>query len=172
MIILNNTSATHGIAFDIKNAGEEVSNVLTRNNLFIGGKDYGLHSVGDMRDCDFDNDGFGGFSGMFGWSFALWNGKDYSKTKHTLGSNELYSNNGAIVINPKIVFSAGKIRPKNYLKEYPKEKNNFALAVKSNAIDSGVHLPTITNDYAGKAPDLGCCEFRGKLIKYGPRNLF
>ena len=172
VIILNNTSATHGIAFDIKNAGEEVSNVLTRNNLFIGAKDYGLHSVGKMLVCDFDNDGYGGFSGMFGWDFALWNGKNYPKTKHTLGSNQLYSNIGAIVINPKVVFSAGKLRPSTYTKTFDTNKNNFTLAEKSSAIDTGVLLPTITDNYTGKAPDLGCCEYGKQLPRYGPRHHF
>ncbi len=172
LIIANNTSATHGIAFNIKNAGEEVSNVFMRNNLFIGGKDYGLRSVGKMIACDFDNDGYGGFSGMFGWSFALWNGKEYTKPKHALGSDGLYSKYGAIVINPKKVFKKGKITPKFYDKTYAIEDNRFELAEQSSAIDSGLEIPTITEHFTGAKPDLGCCESGIVQPHYGPRDRY
>ncbi|MGQ9633011.1 MAG: hypothetical protein ACUVXB_02080 [Bryobacteraceae bacterium] len=46
---------------------------------------------------------------------------------------------------------------------------NFRLRPDSKAIDAGVLLPTINDDFTGQAPDLGALEF-GKLEPhYGPR---
>jgi hypothetical protein len=38
------------------------------------------------------------------------------------------------------------------------------------AIDAGVVLPTITDGYTGKAPDLGAYEFGMPRPAYGPRS--
>ncbi len=37
------------------------------------------------------------------------------------------------------------------------------------AIDAGIALPTITDDFTGKAPDLGAYEFDRPPPTYGPR---
>jgi hypothetical protein len=39
----------------------------------------------------------------------------------------------------------------------------------SNAIDAGTAVPTITDGFAGKAPDLGAHEFGRPAPHYGPR---
>jgi len=39
----------------------------------------------------------------------------------------------------------------------------------ANAIDAGTVLPTVTDGYAGKAPDLGAHEFGKPAPHYGPR---
>jgi hypothetical protein len=36
-------------------------------------------------------------------------------------------------------------------------------------VDAGVVLPNINDGFAGKAPDLGCCELGRPLPHYGPR---
>jgi hypothetical protein len=46
---------------------------------------------------------------------------------------------------------------------------NFQLRAGSKAVDAGVVLPNINDDFAGAAPDLGALE-RGKPEPhYGPR---
>jgi hypothetical protein len=46
---------------------------------------------------------------------------------------------------------------------------NFQLKANSKAIDAGVVLPTLNDDFTGKAPDLGALELDQKEPHYGPR---
>ena len=47
---------------------------------------------------------------------------------------------------------------------------NFTLNPASLAIDAGVELPTITDGFTGKAPDIGAYESGRPVPQYGPRN--
>ena len=46
---------------------------------------------------------------------------------------------------------------------------NFRLKANSKAIDAGMLLPTINDDFTGKAPDLGAIELGKPEPHYGPR---
>ena len=48
---------------------------------------------------------------------------------------------------------------------------DFALHGQSGAIDKGVLLPNINDDFLGNAPDLGASELGGATLVYGVRNL-
>lgn len=37
------------------------------------------------------------------------------------------------------------------------------------AVDAGVRLPSVNDDFAGAAPDLGALEAGGAVPHYGPR---
>jgi hypothetical protein len=52
---------------------------------------------------------------------------------------------------------------------YHPEDFNFQLQPGSPAVDAGVELPTITDGFTGKAPDLGAYELGAPLPHYGPR---
>jgi hypothetical protein len=52
---------------------------------------------------------------------------------------------------------------------YQVEGYDFRLKPSSKAIDAGVVLPNINDDFSGKAPDLGAIEFGQQLQHYGPR---
>jgi hypothetical protein len=52
---------------------------------------------------------------------------------------------------------------------YAPEELDFRLRPGSPAVDAGVELPTITDGFAGKAPDLGAYELGAPLPHYGPR---
>lgn len=43
------------------------------------------------------------------------------------------------------------------------------LKAGGNAIDAGARLPNISDDFAGKVPDLGAHEFGKPVPHYGPR---
>jgi hypothetical protein len=47
---------------------------------------------------------------------------------------------------------------------------DFRLKTGSAAVDRGLMLPTVTDGYLGKAPDLGAVEAGHPLPHYGPRN--
>jgi len=52
---------------------------------------------------------------------------------------------------------------------YPVDGTDFQLVKGGKAIDTGIHLPNITDDYTGKAPDLGALEYGHPSPHYGPR---
>ena len=54
-------------------------------------------------------------------------------------------------------------------KLYKAEDLDFRLKSGATAVDRGVVLPTITNGFAGRAPDLGAIELGQAPPHYGPR---
>ena len=46
---------------------------------------------------------------------------------------------------------------------------NFRLKPASKAVDAGVMIPTVNDDFTGRAPDLGALEVGKRVPKYGPR---
>ena len=46
---------------------------------------------------------------------------------------------------------------------------NFKLKPKSKPVDAGVVIPTLNEDFVGKAPDLGAIELGAPSMHYGPR---
>jgi hypothetical protein len=46
---------------------------------------------------------------------------------------------------------------------------NFKLRPGSKAVDAGVRLPNINDDFGGRAPDLGAYELGQPVPVYGPR---
>ena len=46
---------------------------------------------------------------------------------------------------------------------------NFRLKPNSKAVDAGVLIPTVNDNFAGRAPDLGALEHDRQGPKYGPR---
>jgi hypothetical protein len=52
---------------------------------------------------------------------------------------------------------------------YTPDGFDFSLRAGSPAIDTGVELPTITDGFTGRAPDLGAFEFGRPPFHYGPR---
>ena len=47
----------------------------------------------------------------------------------------------------------------------------MTLQTDCNAVDAGIPLPNINDDYLGAAPDLGAYEVGAALPRYGPRHL-
>ena len=46
---------------------------------------------------------------------------------------------------------------------------NFDLKAGSKAVDAGLVLPTLNDDFTGRAPDLGALELGKPAPHYGPR---
>ena len=46
---------------------------------------------------------------------------------------------------------------------------NFRLKPSSRAVDVGARIPSVNDDFAGKAPDLGALETGKPEPHYGPR---
>ncbi|MBR9997617.1 MAG: hypothetical protein KFF73_01540 [Cyclobacteriaceae bacterium] len=87
--------------------------------------------------------------------------KDFSsQTGHELSGVELDYD---IFINVK------KPDPQKRGHVYSMDGYDFALKEGSRAVDAGIHLPNITDDFMGKAPDLGAVESGKTAFQYGPR---
>jgi hypothetical protein len=52
---------------------------------------------------------------------------------------------------------------------YKPDGMDFRLRAGSKAVDAGVALPTINDDFTGKAPEIGAFEYRKPVPHYGPR---
>ncbi len=59
--------------------------------------------------------------------------------------------------------------PKHRYQVYHSMDLNFRLRPNSKAIDAGLLLPTINDNFTGKAPDLGAIELNQPEPHYGPR---
>jgi hypothetical protein len=53
---------------------------------------------------------------------------------------------------------------------YKPDELDFRLKPGSAAVDAGTVLPSITDGFTGRAPDLGAYELDQPLPHYGPRN--
>jgi hypothetical protein len=165
VLLFHNTSVTSNFAFSISPGTETVSDVVSRNNLFVGGRAPALRSTGRMIRCDFDNDGYG----WPGGPFALWNGNLYPSTSAARASGLLYAVRGAWVMGPRLTFAGQLTTPSGYERRLDPSTNDPRLARNSAALDRGVPLPNFNDRFTGAAPDLGCCELGEKLPHFGPR---
>jgi len=50
---------------------------------------------------------------------------------------------------------------------YDPSKIDLSLSGKGEAIDTGVYIPNIADEYKGSAPDLGCNEYGTTPPHYG-----
>lgn len=166
VLAFHNTSVKSGIPFNISINGETVRDVVTRNNLFVGTGSPALHSTGRMSRTDFDNDGYE-------WpprgAFAQWNGKNYPSMMSARGSDALYSVRGGRAMGPHRTFAGRFAAPQTHERQLDRAANVPLLGPASRAIDHGVRLPNFNDRFAGKAPDLGCCELGQDLPWFGPR---
>ncbi|MGH7847909.1 MAG: right-handed parallel beta-helix repeat-containing protein [Candidatus Binatia bacterium] len=167
ILLFHNTSLLNGTAFQIQPGRETVNDVTSRNNLFFGTKGPALHSTGVMIRCDFDNDGYGGFTGPF----ALWNDRTYPSPQAARSSRSLYKRQGAFLIDVQGAFASSVLPPSDLRRNYPVQINDLRLRAGSRAIDRGILLANFNDGFLGRAPDLGCCEFDLPLPHYGPRPL-
>ncbi|MCK6474206.1 MAG: hypothetical protein L6R28_21000 [Planctomycetes bacterium] len=166
VLLFHNTTFKQKSAMVIQPAHETVTNIVTRNNLFLTAGGSGLNvTTPNMRKCDFDSDGYGGFG-----TFATWNArKTYKTVEDAKAGGEIYCKIGAYVIDPKTCFLKGTLPPADENKEYSIEEMDWQLAEKSDAVDKGVVLPNFNDGFAGKAPDLGALEFGAPMPHFGLR---
>lgn len=165
VLIFHNTCLRAGPCFVIQPATETVTDVWTRNNLFLGTGGTALPTTGRMTNCDFDNDGFGGFTG----AFAQWNRRTFKTADHAKAAGAIYRTHGAIILDPKAVFASGLLPPADPKTAFKGEELDFRLKEGGPAIDRGVVLANFNDGFRGKAPDLGALECGDRMPHFGPR---
>jgi len=163
--LFHNTSLRHGGPFVIQPSSETVTNVWSRNNLFLGTASRALHTTGRMRLCNFDSDGYGGFTE----GFAVWNGRTYKTADDARADGVIYHERGALLLDPNTLFATGLQPPSDPSVEYKISDLDLRLKAAAGAVDAGVVIPNFNDAFDGKAPDLGALELHASLPHYGPR---
>lgn len=167
VFLFHNTSVRSGRPVKIIPRGETVNDIMSRNNIYVGTRGPALHTAAKMIRSDFDNDGY---SYNLGEQFARWNGNRYKSAMDAREGGEIYANYGPIMLFGRGEFEMGLLPPPGEYAAQPRQQNQPQLSAGSRAIDKGVALPNINDDYAGEAPDLGCCERDRPLPHFGPRS--
>jgi len=141
---------------------EKVRYCVSRNNLYIGSEGRALHYDPPMVNCDFDYDGFGGWSGDV---FLKWNNVRYATPDEVRAKCPVYQH--LVLVDPAAAFASGAKPPED--EKQKAEPPDLRLKPGTAAIDAGDVLPNFNDGFAGKAPDLGAYELGSEPPHYGPR---
>jgi len=170
-VILHNTVVKVGAGFMVVH---NPSLALFRNNLLIGGPGagmFGKYGSGPAvavffprynSTCDMDYDGVG----THGLPFkAEVGGRVFENFEEfRKGTTEKHS-----VLVDMSVFENNVAFPDPPMPE--RKPPELSLKPGSAAVDAGVLIPNLNDDYTGRAPDLGAYELGRDLPHYGPRPL-
>jgi hypothetical protein len=175
VMFLNNTVVTEA-------SGAMAANLHWRNNLILGSN--ALAAVFSMNtNTTYSSSDHNGFTaGAFAWNtpppgaarIDAQNAKLDTHQYKTFAEYQQGSGQDAhsLTIDYDIFMKVPKLDAKDLAtvqRLYKGEDLDFRLKAGSAAIDRGVELPTITDGFSGKAPDLGALEFGKPAIVYGPR---
>ncbi len=160
------------------------SNGHFRNNLLMGPDDDlpAFSGATFTRYSTMDYDGFrkknkSRFS--FRWSYPSSDQLNHADaaelmTLETQTLKEFTATTGneshGVELDYDIFVSVQKPDPQKKGHVYPLEGYDFRLRDGSKAIDAGVRLPNINDNYQGEAPDLGALELGLPSTQYGPRS--
>ena len=168
---------------------QQVSNAHFRNNLFLGTNvQAGITSLGGPTSYStYDYDGFRpnpGASTQYQWASpkpgelrGYEAGQSIAARFKTL--SELSSATSQETHGVELDYDIFEnVRPPNPPpnssvpgRVYNAADLDFRLRAGSKAVDAGVKLPNINDDFAGRAPDLGAYELGKPVPVYGPRNI-
>jgi hypothetical protein len=153
------------------------SNMHFRNNLIVGDgwkkPIFQVKTFTPYSTSDYNGFGPNPVQGNFAWDgppFDSANGGKAHKTYDTLGDYQKGSGQDAhsVLVDLNAFVNVSPVDPSDPRRLYAPEALDFRLRPHSVAIDRGVVLPTITDGFTGKAPDLGAIEFDSKPSHYGP----
>ena len=163
LVYLHNTTVRTGKvrAAMLHYDDQPVRNAIFYNNLFLGNGGRAIESWGNYIGCTLDYNGY--TEGPVAYT------KDGKKIKVN-GLQAFVQASGLerhhVVVTPGVF-------AKNV--EFPKDRDrhdpppDLRLKRGAIAVDAGIVLPNINDDFAGKAPDLGAYERGAALPVYGPR---
>ncbi len=137
--------------------GDLVSNFVFYNNLTIG-TDRAVYMTPYIQMADIDYNGWSP-DGEFKFDYT-WTGFA------SLHGQSPYERHGRLLTSP--VFSEPVTQPPRFESFMP-PPSALTLDAGSNAIDAGVRLPNINDDYDGDGPDLGIVEQGRAMPQYGVR---
>jgi hypothetical protein len=176
-LIVHNTFVHMGPAWWV-HATAPMDDNYSRDNLFIGTEGPEVDFTMVAKDCDFDHDGFGAWSGDL---FMHWNGVDYKTPKDAVAKAPIEKH--MVLLDAAKLFASGLEPPakspiysaeyeKGYgtlnLNKYPVEKVDARLAPGSKAAHAGVIVQGYGDD-PKMGPYLGAFPAGAELPQYGPR---
>lgn len=160
------------------------SNGHFRNNLFMGPDDDRPSFSGATftRYSSLDYDGFRKKNNRrfsYRWSYPSSDALNHADESELMSIDAQnlkeftektgYESHG-IELDYDIFVAVRKPDPQKKGHVYSQEGYNFSLKQGSKAIDTGIILPNINDDYQGGAPDLGAIEYGVRAPHYGPRS--
>lgn len=153
--IFHNTSVRPGWAW--LQYGEHVANFSFHNNLTIG-TDRAVYMTPFIELARIDYNGWSP-DGEFKFDYT-WEGFD------SLHGQSPYEQHGRLLTVP--VFVEQIAMPPRF-SSFMHPPRTLMLHPASNAVDAGLRLPNINDDYDGDAPDLGAIERTREAPRYGVR---
>lgn len=162
-VIIHNTTVRAGSTLRVSTS-DPFSNCFSRNNLFVGTGDRAFDCSAPAVGCDFDYDGFAGWSGDV---FLKWNNVKYATPADVRARSSIERHLQAL--DPARLFLSGAEAPRNELTVYDRTKIDLRLKPGGPAIDAGERLPGFNDGFNGMAPDLGALEAGTQPPHYGPR---
>lgn len=175
VLFYNNTVLTEA-------SGAMAANLHWRNNLILGSN--ALATMFSMNtNTAYSSSDYNGFrAGTFAWNtppggaarIDAANAKLETHQYKTFAEYQQGSGQDAhsLLVDYDIFMKVPRLDAKDLAtvqRVYKAEDLDFRLKPGSAAVDRGVELPTITDGFSGKAPDLGALEVGQKPIVYGPR---
>jgi hypothetical protein len=153
------------------------SNYHFRNNLFVGDgwkrPIFQVKTFTPYSSSDYNGFGLNPVAGNFAWDappFESANGGKVHKGYDTLADYQKGTGQDAhsVALRLDAFVKVGPTDESDPRKLFKPEEMDFHLKPHSAAIDKGTDLPTITDGFKGKAPDLGAIELGAALPHYGP----
>lgn len=153
------------------------SNIHFRNNLIVGDgwkkPIFQVKTLTPYSSSDFNGFGPNQVAGNFAWDgppFDSANGGRVHKAYNTLAEYQKGSGQDvhSVVVGLDAFVNVRPTDASDPRKLYLPEDLDFRLGPHSAAIDKGTVLPTITDGFDGRAPDLGAYEFGSTPPTYGP----
>ncbi len=144
---------------------EQLLGMHSTNNLWISATGDYLWENGNGGSPDWrtnlDYDGFNDLNG--GGNKFKWGTNQYSSLAAFKAGTGLVPN--GVSVDKDTCFETFNVNqpPASSPPQY------MSLNAGSNAVDAGVVLPNINDDFSGSAPDLGAYEYGKPLPQYGPR---
>lgn len=165
VLVYHNTFVKQGHAIQLSTANV-VHWYALENNLFIGaptdGRVVEWDTPIDYATALIDRNGYWP-DGQFHFGYGA-TGKDYASFAE-LSAGGRYEKNGTLL--EASTFASGLVAPSD--PNMLMAPADARLAAASKAVDHGVVLPGIDEDFKGAAPDLGAIELGCEAPTYGPR---
>jgi len=161
-VIVHNTIV--GWDWVVTNQGHQLMQSMSRNNLYVsisGGKlfDFQDGVVDSRTDLDYDGFDWAGYDNPFKYDGTQYT--DLASFSAATGQET----HGVVIDAPSCIPSLDV--PAAPPASVPAQW--MELTEGCPAVDAGVSLPNVSEDYVGSAPDLGAHELGAEPAHYGPR---
>jgi hypothetical protein len=173
-VIINNTVVKYDKPFVVWTS-DTMHDALLMNNLFVSGAgQYAFEVTAPVDNCFWDYNCYAG--GPFTKFGKLTNDRYLTIADFFAGPDETgllpgtgNEEHGVSSGSSGGIFASGVLPPSNIAAAYSISANDLRPAASNPGLDRGLELGSVTDGFAGSAPDIGCYEDGAALPAYGPR---